>query len=308
MPTAEVDDVEARCHACGRFIGPAEACPYCGMRQAVRASLRIVRYGAVLLSVFGLLALYAYALVVPNPEVKIEDLGLTSNKAFVAIKGTVLDVAFYPSETFDKRPSGSLSITVDDGTGQLEVKAYDTITERLIQEELPVIGQRVRIQGTYEVKGNLRYMILASPKHLVVERDPPVELVNLTQVLDPERLPHGFGNGSVVRLQGLVTRVSNSWRGYLMYMTDNASSGKDPTTGDHLYPLLKVYVPWYVLETGGYAKAGERVWASEDAPLKGDWISLEGTLAWYEDYRSSGWVVYVSDPATIALHGGSRHG
>jgi ribosomal protein L32 len=48
----------ADCPSCGRFIGPAMSCPYCGADAAGRMPLRVCRWLAVLLGVGGLALLY----------------------------------------------------------------------------------------------------------------------------------------------------------------------------------------------------------------------------------------------------------
>ena len=61
LPGHETQSEEMACPKCGRFVGAATKCPYCGAKVEKRMSLVALRWAAVLLSTVGLFLLYLSA-------------------------------------------------------------------------------------------------------------------------------------------------------------------------------------------------------------------------------------------------------
>ena len=65
------------CPSCGRYIGPHEACHYCGARLAGRTSIRAVKIAAVALATVGLAILWFAAIRAEVDGLDVERFALT---------------------------------------------------------------------------------------------------------------------------------------------------------------------------------------------------------------------------------------
>ncbi len=65
------------CPSCGRYVGPHEACPYCGAPLTGRTSIRGVKIVAILLATVGLAALWFAATRAEVPLIQIGQAGAT---------------------------------------------------------------------------------------------------------------------------------------------------------------------------------------------------------------------------------------
>jgi hypothetical protein len=147
----------ADCPGCGRFIGPAMSCPYCGADAGGRLPLRICRWLAVLLGVGGLALLYMAAVRHPVPVVRIGDLGPTMNYAVVKIGG-VAGAAPYIAR--DSDPPDYVSFPVDDGTGRITVFAGKPLAARLVaQSLLPARGDALQVTGTLALNAGGKFKL-----------------------------------------------------------------------------------------------------------------------------------------------------
>ena len=114
------------CPSCGRYIGPHEACPYCGARLAGRTSIRAVKIAAVALATVGLAILWFAAIRAEVPLIQIGQAGATMNMAYVRIKGRCTRAPTYNPE------SETLSFWIEDDTGEMYVSAYRAETRTII--------------------------------------------------------------------------------------------------------------------------------------------------------------------------------
>jgi len=160
----------SHCHSCGRFIGPYEACPYCGARLAERIPIRAVKIAAILVATVGLAVLWFAAARAEVPLVQIGQAGSMMNMAYVRVQGRCTR-----TPTYD--PQGEyLSFWVDDETGEMLVSAYRAETRALIaQGRVPALGDEVEVAGTLRVREDFLALTLNVPDHLHITRAEPVE-------------------------------------------------------------------------------------------------------------------------------------
>ena len=115
LPGHETQPGEMACPACGRFVGAAVKCPYCGAKVAKRMSLVALRWAAVLLSTVGLVLLYLMARSREPELIRIGDIETTMNFGVVRLAGEVKN---------DPRPfknGNGMSFNVGDGSGSIIV-------------------------------------------------------------------------------------------------------------------------------------------------------------------------------------------
>lgn len=115
LPGHETQSDEMACPKCGRFVGAATKCPYCGAKVEKRMSLVALRWAAVLLSTVGLVLLWLMAKTREPEQIRIGDIETTMNFGVVRLAGEVAG---------DARPfknGNGMSFSVDDGTGNIRV-------------------------------------------------------------------------------------------------------------------------------------------------------------------------------------------
>ncbi|HEC36478.1 MAG TPA: hypothetical protein ENI39_08095, partial [Anaerolineae bacterium] len=160
----------SHCSQCGRYVGPYEACPYCGARMAGRVSIRAVKAAAVVLATVGLAVLWLAATRSPVPRIQIGQASATTNMAYVQVQGWVVRGPDYYSD------SGYLSFTVADDTGEIRVSAYRKEVSRLrAQGRIPALGDLVSVAGTLRVHEDGVALTVNVPEHVEVLRPEPVE-------------------------------------------------------------------------------------------------------------------------------------
>ena len=159
----------SHCSSCGRYTGPYEACPYCGTRQSGRISIRTVKATAIVLSIVGLIALWAAATGSQIPQVKIGQIAATANMAYVQLFGRVTRGPDYYAE------SDYLAFTLDDGTGEIRVSAYRNETDDLrLHDRIPSLGDNVSVVGTVRVRDQGPSLTINVPDQVEVFRPEPV--------------------------------------------------------------------------------------------------------------------------------------
>jgi ribosomal protein L32 len=137
------------CPSCGRFIGPADACPYCGTDSARNPLLRLLRRVAVVLALAGLAALYATASCRERPAVPVGRITPMMNFAYAAVRGAVEREAYVSREG---REVDYVSFVLDDGTGRIRVAAYDEAARELAGSgRLPRRGDLLEARGSLAV-------------------------------------------------------------------------------------------------------------------------------------------------------------
>ncbi|MDQ7780618.1 MAG: hypothetical protein RDV41_13070 [Planctomycetota bacterium] len=136
-----VNPNEATCPSCGRFVGPADRCAYCGAGVTQRFSLRLIKYLSLLVAVGGVLFLYLAARGLKPARVKIGELKPEMNRGYVEIEGVVDDEPRTLS-------SGSLSLVLDDGSGRMTVYVEEEALKELREKGVvPDEGDTVSVCG-----------------------------------------------------------------------------------------------------------------------------------------------------------------
>jgi hypothetical protein len=69
--------------SCVRYVGPHEACPYCGARQYGHTAVRTVKVAAIVLATVGLALLWVAGTCARVPLIQIGQAGATMNMAYV---------------------------------------------------------------------------------------------------------------------------------------------------------------------------------------------------------------------------------
>lgn len=154
----------ALCDSCGRFIGPADVCPYCGMEVRKSLGLRVLRWMALTLGIGGLAALYVASLHRENPVVAVKDMTPAMNFANVRIRGTVTRE---PDVRAKNGAPDYVAFTVDDGTGRIRVSANrKTARDIVAQKRLPAKGDRVEAGGSLSVSAEDCRLFIQAPGNL----------------------------------------------------------------------------------------------------------------------------------------------
>lgn len=130
LPGHETQSGEMACPKCGRFVGAATKCPYCGAKVEKRMSLVAIRWAAVLLSTVGLVLLYWMAKTREPELVRIGDIETTMNFGLVRLSGEVRN---------DARPfknGNGMSFNVGDGSGSIIVFVDQTQRKQMVDAGL----------------------------------------------------------------------------------------------------------------------------------------------------------------------------
>jgi len=160
----------ADCPSCTRYVGPYEACPYCGARMQGRVPMQLLKLAAALLATVGLFVLWYVATRVEVPTVAIGQVDAGMNLAYVRVDGRCTRSPSYDPQT------GYLSFWLGDGTGELRVASYRAGSQRLIEEQrVPALGDRIAVAGTLRVEDQLRTLTINAPEQLIISRDEPTE-------------------------------------------------------------------------------------------------------------------------------------
>lgn len=158
------------CPSCGRYVGPHEACPYCGARPTGRLSIRALKVVAIVLAVVGLPVLWLAATRAEIPTVAIGRAGATMNLAYVRIEGRCSRSPSYDPQT------EYLSFWAADDTGEIHILSYRTVTRALVREgNVPVLGDRISVSGTLRIRDDFRSLTIDAPDQLFVTRTSAVE-------------------------------------------------------------------------------------------------------------------------------------
>jgi DNA/RNA endonuclease YhcR with UshA esterase domain len=217
-------DPGVQCAGCGRFVGAEERCPYCGTRVHKRLGVRVVRYGAIVLAVAGLFAVWMVARSSDVPVVRISDVGGTMNWAFVQVGGIVTR---YP--TYDQE-SGALQFWIDDGTGEIMVLADRAESATLASAgKVPALGDRVTVVGTLRVKDDFQYLVVELAEKMSVEPIEPAQYAVGEIVAGQVR--------QKVLVQGQVREVRAPYEGLVILAIHDGTGSIDLTYDDDLVRL-----------------------------------------------------------------------
>ena len=176
---------EGYCPSCGRYIGAADVCPYCGARVRTRISLKAITIFALLISTIGIGYLYYAAYQAKPPTIMIEDIKPEMNYARVKIVGYVVTSTVYNEATRSlyfrlKDVNGTWNAQF--ATDTIMVYAYAPTSEELIElEKLPISGDLVEVVGTLRVRDTIS-LIINYPEDLIIKRSEPEE-VSIAEIL-----------------------------------------------------------------------------------------------------------------------------
>ncbi len=202
------------CPSCGRYIGPHEACPYCGARLAGRTSIRAVKIAAIALATVGLAALWFAATRAEVPLIQIGQAGAMMNMAYVRIEGCCTRAPSYNPE------SETLSFWIEDDTGEMYVSAYRAETRTIIeQSHVPALGDLVEVAGTLRVREDFLSLTINVPEQLRITRAEPVDRDIGTIAPEDQYLR--------VRVRGQVREIYEPYQG-LTLITIRDGTGSIP--------------------------------------------------------------------------------
>jgi len=274
MPIGTRSDVRIHCPKCARYIGPIEECPYCHFKVPKKRSYRAMKWGALVWAIVGVLVLqqiYSAPLMEPhfgNPEMKIEEVGRLNNYAYITIEGIVSNTPiFYPRDYYG---TGTVYFHVDDGTGDMLVKAYDEVAKEMMADhsKIPQYGDRVRIRGTFQYRSYDFSMILQTVDQMEIFREEAVDM----SIAD---IVYADGDAGLDGLRVHVEGEVDSWKQFdfamSIYLVDGFGN------------KVNIWIPKGVTDLSG---PGDVFKISQGA-----YVECEGSLMWYEAGRYSTWEV-----------------
>lgn len=219
------------CRSCGRFVGPATRCKYCGAPIRQRISLRFFRWAAVLLATIGLAILYVMSIMRDVPHLDIGAISNTMNFAYINVVGQVPQSArVYRSGDI----VSSVGFTLDDGTGRIPVRAYGKRARELVESgRLPRAGDRISMDGSLNVSAEDAKIYLQVPESLEILERKEIERLSLAEV-NADRV------GELVEVSGRIAAVDepgSSRRPWLIALEDD-SGGLELVIWDNVYQYL----------------------------------------------------------------------
>jgi DNA/RNA endonuclease YhcR with UshA esterase domain len=160
----------SHCPSCGRYVGPYEACPYCGVYLTKRIPIRTIKITTVILASVGLVILWFAATRAEVPLIKIGQTRATMNLAYVRVAGRCTSVPTYNSK------ETSLGFWVEDETGELYASSYGAEASALIEGDcVPALGDLVEVTGTLRVREDFHALTINAPDQVRITRAEPIE-------------------------------------------------------------------------------------------------------------------------------------
>jgi DNA/RNA endonuclease YhcR with UshA esterase domain len=137
------------CQSCGRFVGPASTCEFCGADVQGRMALRLFKWACIPLALAGLVFLLLWARGHEVVRVRIGDITRTMNMGYVRLEGVAGDVRV------KMNPQGVpeyISFPLDDGTGSVSIRINAAQSRILARENrIPRRGDAVSAEGPLRV-------------------------------------------------------------------------------------------------------------------------------------------------------------
>ncbi|HNW94342.1 MAG TPA: OB-fold nucleic acid binding domain-containing protein, partial [bacterium] len=164
----------AQCPSCGFFVGPMLTCPRCGARAQKRIAVQAVRTFCIIGSIVGVILLWVAAYLKTPEVLHVKDITELTINAMATIKGTVTAVRENPAKK-------SLSVTINDGTGDINMLAYGKLDEMRRLGRVPRVGDKIEVTGN--ISASQRYgatIMLAVPERLVIIE--PVKPVTISSI------------------------------------------------------------------------------------------------------------------------------
>lgn len=192
--------------------------------------MRTVKVAAAILATVGLVILWFAATRSQVPLIQAGQAGSTMNMAYVRVEGHVVRSPTYYSE------SGYLSFTVDDGTGEVRISAYQSETDALrAAGRIPALGDWVSVAGTLRVREDSAAITLNVPEHLEIQRPESVER-QIGSVTAADHMQR-------VRIRGQVWEVREPYEGLILLTLRDASGAIDVAIDQSLEALTGEFLP-----------------------------------------------------------------
>ena len=208
-------DIGLNCPKCGQFMGPSNLCPYCRTRVKNRLDINTLKAISLLVSVLGVASLLVWAHFKDHGQWDIEDLSKKQNYAFLEFEGVVVeDPRYYVTftESGDSLP-GSVSFKIDDGTGLIEVKAYQEVAKEIVREKkIPSNGDRVRVAGSVTFRGRDMSVMLQDVSLLEILTEDPDLTINIRDI---------HNKGEDANLSGKRVKVTGTFPGIIKQERDH---------------------------------------------------------------------------------------
>ncbi|NJE61992.1 hypothetical protein [Thermococcus sp. 21S7] len=182
---------------------------YHGLTEQKKLDVSRLKYLSLILSVIGVAVLLVAAQTAQAPLINVGDVygSYMMNYAVVRINGTVVTVP-YVSETGGRI---GITFTVDDGTGQIDVRVYSPLAEEMLRQGLvPFPGDNVTAEVQLRVRETYTYAILQYLDGLEFRSKLYSEKPEIVKSLTKEMA------GTYVAAEGIVTEFSNVSSGILM--------------------------------------------------------------------------------------------
>ncbi len=217
----------SHCPSCGRYVGPYEACPYCGARLTGRTPIRVVKIAAIVLATVGLAVLWLAATRAEVPLIQIGQAGATMNMAYVRLEGHCTRAPTYDPE------SDYLSFWIEDDTGEIRISAYRAETRRIIEQgRVPALGDLVEVAGTLRVREDFLSLTINVPEQLKVTRAEPADRDIGTIVPEDQYLR--------VRVRGQVRDIYEPYHGLTLITVRDATGSIPVAVSEDLIALSGV--------------------------------------------------------------------
>jgi hypothetical protein len=177
------------CPNCGRYIGPVEKCPYCRQKVMRPALYKCIKYGALAFAVLGLIMLHQFAIFTGTQKLKVADITMTHNYAFIQIEGDITETPIYFATGKEPDSYGSLYFEVDDGTGTATVKCYSGGTTSLVKADtntnpkVPAFGDYAIIKCQIQYRGREFSLILNDAAQIEILREHPKN-ITISQIFE----------------------------------------------------------------------------------------------------------------------------
>lgn len=139
------------CPACGRYTGPALACPYCEVELPNRHTLQLLRWTSLVFASAGLIILLVIARQHPLPITPVSHITPARTER-TRVRGITVTTPRIISQGGIPR---FVSFDLDDGSGRITIAATRQIARTLVAEnKLPDKGATIDVTGNPSLDRN----------------------------------------------------------------------------------------------------------------------------------------------------------
>jgi DNA/RNA endonuclease YhcR with UshA esterase domain len=240
----------SHCSSCGKYVGPYQACPYCGARQTGRTKIRTIKAAAAVLATVGLIALWLAATRAPIPLIQVGQAEATMSMAYARVEGHVVRGPTYYAD------SGYLAFSLRDSTGEIRVSAYANETAALRALGLvPALGDWVSVAGTLQVRQQNPSLTINVPEHLTRSR-PEASIREIGAISPADHLLR-------VRVRGQVWSTRQPYDGLTIISLRDPTGLIDVTVTSALEELTGALLP---LQSGQSVEVAGAIDLYQDIP------------------------------------------